>query len=246
MSQRRPAPTQSRGSGWRATIDAFGGFVGIGGAIIVLVIVGGLIFASLPPGAGPSDAVFVPRERSVAAGRVAGNPDAPVRIIEFGDYQCPFCRDFWSETEPQLQREFIDTGVASLEFHDFIVVGPESRIAAQGAACAATQNFFWPVHDVLYLRQGARENSGVFTSEHVKQFAREAAAALPKAEFDAAAFERCLDSGAQRAVVEAMANDARSVGVNSTPTFMINGKLVSGAVTIDRLRQLITAAKGGG
>lgn len=230
-------------SGWRATVDSFGGFTTIGGVVIVLVVVAGLIFASRPSAAGPSTDPYVPRDRVQTSGRVSGNPSAPVRIIEFGDYQCPFCRDFWLDTEPQLQREFVDTGIASLEFRDFIVVGPESRTAAQGAACAAAQDLFWPMHDVLYLRQGARENSEVFTAENVKRFAREVASAAPATRFDAAAFDRCLDSGEQRAAVDAMATEASAAGVRSTPTFMINGKIVTGAATIDALRAQITAAQ---
>jgi protein-disulfide isomerase len=241
-AERRPARVTR--TGWRATVDSFGGLTTIAGVILVLAVVGGLIIASRPPTAGPSTVGYVSRVRAQTSGRIAGNPAAPVRIIEFGDYQCPFCHDFWRDTEPLLQREFVDPGIASLEFRDFIVVGPESRTAAQGAACAAAQGLFWPAHDILYLRQGARENAGVYSSDNVKRFVREAASATPGTKFDLAAFDRCLDSGEQRAAVDAMAAEASAAGVRSTPTFMINGKIVTGAVTIEALRAQITAAAG--
>jgi protein-disulfide isomerase len=230
-------------SGWRATFQSFGGFWTLGGVIAIIGVLAIMIVAGRPPSTG-SGAAFVPRERPQTAGRVAGKPDAPVTIIEYGDYQCPYCRNFWSNTEEQVQKEFVDTGIASIEFRDFIIIGPESQNAAEGAACAQDQGFFWQMHDILFLRQG-KENSGTFTTANVKKFAREAAAADPSIKLDGSAFDKCLDSHAHRSAVEQMSAEANTKALHSTPSFVINGQTLTGALTIDQIRTAVNNARGG-
>lgn len=230
-------------TGWRSTFESFGGFWTLGGGIAIVAILAVMVIASNRSSSGSGEA-FVARERAQTNGRVAGNPNAPVKIIEFGDYQCPYCRQFWKNTEEQVQKEFIDTGIASFEYRDFIIIGPESRTAAEGAACAADQGLFWQMHDVLYLRQG-QENRGVFSSANVKRFAREAAEATPNVKFDGSAFDKCLDSGAKRSAVDQMNADAATYKLQSTPSFVVNGQVGAGALTIEQFRQLVNAARGG-
>jgi protein-disulfide isomerase len=209
--------------------------------VVTVTVVALLIAASWPRGNDPGSTAPPLHTRATTAGRVNGSPNAPVKIVEFGDYQCPYCRRFWEQTEPVLQREFIDAGIVSLEFRDLTVVGPESETAALGAACAADQDMFWPMHDVLYGRQG-RENSGVYSSANVKRFAREAASAAGNT-FDPAQFDACLDSRAHLATLRASNTAAGTMQVKATPSFLVNGTLVTGAVSMAELRELINAAR---
>lgn len=197
------------------------------------------------PGSSVSDDPYVPVERTAVNGKSWGLPDAPVKIIEFADFQCPFCRAFSRDTELLLEDEFIATGEVQFSFHDFAFLGPESTRASEAAECAADQDRFWDYHDLLFLRQGA-ENSGAFSSGHLKDFARELEDAYP--DFDVDAFDSCLDSGRKGAVVEASTSAAADAGISQTPSFLINGKLLTGAQGIDVFRQAIqqaTDAAGG-
>lgn len=240
-SNRRGTPNPG-GSDWRSTFESFGGFWTLGGGIAIVAILVVMVLVGGRASSGNSDA-YTPRERAQAEGRVAGNPQAAVKIIEYGDYQCPFCRQFWKDTEEQVQKEFVDTGIASFEYRDFIIIGPESRTAAEGAACAADQGLFWQMHDVLFLRQGA-ENRGVYSSSNVKKFAREAAAGAPDIKFDGAAFDKCLDSNAKRAAIDQMTAEAGTYRLQSTPSFVVNGQVGTGALSIEQIRQLVNAARG--
>lgn len=242
--QRRQTPPPKRGasprSGWRATFDAYGGgfTLAIAGGVVFMVV---MLIIGNRPRSGSSSEAYVPRERAVTVGRIWGRADAPVKIVEYGDYQCPHCRTFWLSTEPQL-REFIDNGVASLEFRDLVILGPESHMAAEAAACAAKQDLFWPMHDVLYLRQG-QERSGVYSAGNVKEYARQAADGV-KQPLDGSAFDRCIDQHEQRADVLAMSTQATGLGLTSTPSVTVDGQLVTGPVLIDAVRAAINTARG--
>ncbi len=209
----------------------------------MLAVVGALVWLNRP-GVSMGRADFEPTARSQVAGRQWGDPAAPVRIVAFEDFQCPFCAQFTHDAEPLLAAEFIDGGQVSYEFHHMAFLGEESVLAAQASECAVEQDQFWPYHDLLFLRQG-RENAGVFTLARLKGYGRELAAALPTARWDQAAFETCLDSGRTRATVERLTEQARQVGVRSTPTLLINGQLVPGLQTIEQLRRAIAAARAG-
>lgn len=226
-------------SGWRATIDSWGGFTVIGslGAALVVVVV--LVVVNLP-GSSVSDTEWVPIERTLVDGRVEGDPNAPVRIVEFSDFQCPFCQRFTLETAPLVLEQFVETGRASLEYRHFSFLGPESFAAAEASECASEQNRFWDYHDIVFLRQGA-ENRGVFSTGNLKDFARELQEVYT--DFDLDEFDSCVDSGRMRSTVEQMTDEAAALGVRSTPSFLINGQLVAGAQGIDAFGAAIEAAE---
>lgn len=167
---------------------------------------------------------------------------APVRIIELSDFQCPFCRRFTLETAPVLRAEYVETGIATMEYQHFAFLGEESVRAAEAAECALEQGAFWDYHDLLFLRQGG-ENEGDFSDQRLKRFARELADAKPG--FDVGAFDGCLDSGRMRVEVEAQTAGARAAGISTTPSFVINGILVTGAQPIEVFRQAIELARSG-
>ena len=230
-------------AGWRATIDSFGGLFTIGSIVLAIVVVGGLIYANRPDDDSGSDATYQPVDRAVAEGRIEGNPDAPVTIIEYADYQCPVCGRYDSEFAPAIRDEYIETGIVSFEFRNFAFLGPESIQAAEAAECAADQGLFWEYHDILFQKQDG-ENRGAFAEDRLKDFAREIADAHDDREFDTAAFDECLDSGVKRELIEAQTNEGIAAGVEATPTFFINGQGIRGLPrSLDDLRQVIEAAR---
>ena len=226
-------------AGWRATIDSWGGLTVIGSLAAALLVVVAVVVLVNQPGSSMGDEEWVSTERSIVSGRIEGDPSAPVRIIEFSDFQCPFCQRFTFQTAPLIHEEFIETGIASLEYRHFSFLGAESFAAAEASECAAEQNRFWDYHDILFLRQGA-ENSGVFSTGNLKDFARELQDEYT--DFDLGAFDQCLDSGRMRSVVQQMTDEAPQLGVNSTPTLMINGRIVGAEEGIDGYRAAIQAA----
>jgi len=167
-------------------------------------------------------------------GNVLGYPDAPVTVIEYSDFQCPFCRRFFMETERLLMADYIETGKVKLEYRHFAFLGPESLAAAEAAECAGEQGQFWPYHDILFQRQG-QENSGAFSRENLISFAEELG-------LDVEAFTSCMDSAKYRQKVLSQTEEGRALGVSGTPTFIIGKYLVRGAQPYEVFRQAIDQA----
>lgn len=149
------------------------------------------------------------------ASPVKGSPNAPVTIIEFGDYQCPHCDAWFKNEEPVIQSSYIDTDKAKLYFVDIPYLGPDSALAAQATYCAADQGKYWQYHDTLYTNQGGVQ-SGWASSGSLKQFASTLG-------LDTTAFNTCLDSGKYADRVSHNKDVATSAGVQGTPTFLIVG-----------------------
>ncbi len=231
-----PAPTKSA---FRENFDSWGGFPIFGALGGLLVVVAILIYMNRG-GATAGTAAYEPVTRAEVAGRLTGSANAPVKIIEFADFQCPFCKQWADSVEPQVREEFINTGVASLQYVSFAFIGEDSRRAAAAAECAADQNRFWDYHDLLFLRQGA-ENTGVFTNANLKRFGGELQEHF--ADFDTAKFGQCVDSGEKLPGVDAETKQGRDAGVQSTPSFLINGRAVSGVQPIETFRSLIREAQ---
>lgn len=224
---------------WRETIDSWGGFTVIG-AIAAAVVIGALLVFLNRPGASAGDAEFVARELDAPISRtVMGDPNAPVRVIEYGDFQCGHCKDFFDTVEPTLIEEYVETGLITFEFRNYAFLGPESLAAAEAAACAADQDRFWDYHDLLFLRQG-RPNTGVFSDGNLREFADTLAEHFD--DFDANDWQSCYDSGTYEAAVIEENRLATNAGVGSTPTTLINGKAIPGTQGIEVYRQAIEDA----
>lgn len=166
--------------------------------------------------------------------RVLGNPTAPVTVIEFGDFQCPFCGRFHTTVSPQLREQYIKTGKVKFIWRDFAFLGQESTDAARAALCAGEQEKFWDYHDYLFEHQNG-ENRGTFSVPNLKQFAR-------LLELNQQAFDQCLDS---RKYADVVANDTsigRQVGVSGTPTTFVNGERVVGLVPFETIDEFIRSA----
>jgi protein-disulfide isomerase len=164
-----------------------------------------------------------------------GDPDAPVTIIEFSDFRCPFCGRYAVETEPRIQEEYIDEGIVRIGYRHAAYQGEQSMWAAEASECAADQDAFWPYYDYL-VEKLAVENDRNFTRERLKTFAEEL-------DLDTEAFNACMESGQYADLVLNETAAAQSIGVQGTPTFLINGEPVVGAQPFSAFQQVIEQAQ---
>ena len=166
---------------------------------------------------------------------VLGSPDAKVLMIEFGDYQCPSCRMFWKDIEPRLRKDYIDTGKVKLVFRDFplMQIHPEALMAAMAVDCAADQNKYWEFHDKVFREQYNKGDDIIrFKAADLKKWARDV-------KLDPAKFDQCLDSEKYRAEVMKDRMEGEAAGVQGTPTFFINGRVMGGAQQYPEYKKLI-------
>lgn len=159
-----------------------------------------------------------------------GNPNAPVTLIEFSDYQCPNCRQFAVEVLPWLRQRWMGEGLVRVVFRDFAIRGNESHLAAQAAHCAGEQGLYWTYHDALFAAQSG-ENLGTFSAANLAQLAGTAG-------LDPTLFAACLESGRHAARVAASTKAAYDQGYEGTPTYLVNGRQTQGAIEIDRWEEL--------
>jgi len=166
-------------------------------------------------------------EVSVDDDAILGNKNAPVTIIEFSDYGCPYCGRHAQETLPQIKSEYIDKGLVKLVFRDFAFKGEKSQNLAALAECAGEikgDSGFYEAHDMIYSNQGQ-------SAEFVLDKLLEAGYG--------ADLTACFESGDMISEVMADFEDAKAYGVNSTPTFFINGQKLVGAQPFSAFAQVI-------
>ena len=147
---------------------------------------------------------------------ILGDPSAPITIVEFGDYQCHQCFNWFHNTKPELTRDYIETGKVNLVFVDLAFLGSDSPKAAQASYCAEDQEMYWDYHDLLYASQESTIDGGWADSERLKAFAFSLG-------LDMELFESCLDSGKYSKRVQHNIQQARDHGVRGTPGFFIVG-----------------------
>lgn len=164
---------------------------------------------------------------------VKGNPNAKVAVVEFADFQCPFCERFFKDAEQQIIKNYVDTGKVKFVYKNLAFLGPESTWAANAAFCAKEQNKFWEYHDYLFSHQG-QENSGAFSQDNLKKFA--VALGLAPAQFN-----DCLDKQKYNAQVQADQAEANKNGFNSTPSVAIGSTPVVGAQPYEQFKAAIEA-----
>jgi protein-disulfide isomerase len=201
----------------------------------------GKYFGNLQPliDAGDSNPQFVDVSEDDDAAQ--GKSDAPVTIIEFSDYQCPFCRKFWTDTYPQLKKNYIDTGKVKLVFRDFpLSFHPMAEPSARAAECVREKGgdaAYWKFHDKMFSEQnkldgGTVKSTITYTESDLKNWAKAIG-------YDIAS---CLDSGKYADEVAQDMVDGQSYGVSGTPAFFVNGQLLSGALPYAQFQQAIEAA----
>ena len=168
---------------------------------------------------------------------VLGNADAPMTIIEYGDFQCPGCVAFFMAGEPLIKKELIETGKAKLVFRPFPIVdqivgkGTESIDAAMALLCAQDQGKFWEMHEGLYTAEandekavsragsGSSEGNGNLNKPLFMKIAKEIGT-------NTTAFASCYDSRAHKADIDEITQQGHAAGVQGTPSIFVNGKLL--------------------
>ncbi len=186
------------------------------GAIVVAIVAG--VIASVPSSETVNlDTGGTHGTVSTAMGSpILGDPSAPITIVEFGDYQCHQCQNWFKNTKPSITQDYIETGKANLVFVDLAFLGHDSPKAAQASYCAEDQEMYWEYHDMLYVSQESKIDGGWANTERLKAFAF----ALG---LDMELFESCLDSGKYSKRVQYNIQQARDHGVRGTPGFIIVG-----------------------
>lgn len=161
-------------------------------------------------------------------GTTLGSPDAPLTIVEYSDFLCPFCARAALNTLSQMEEEYVGAGKVKLVFKHLVVHGQEAAFAAGAAECASEQDAFWEYHDMLFLNAGSID----FSIENLKQFAEELG-------LDTGSFNTCLDSESYMDKVAADAAEARGRGVNATPTFFVGQTQIVGAKPYEEFKTAI-------
>ena len=144
-----------------------------------------------------------------------GNQNAPITLVEFGDYQCHFCNVFFHSTEGQILKDYVETGKVKMIFKDYNIIGPDSVNASHGAHCANDQGLFWEYHDILYSNWTG-ENNGWASSENLGKFAQEIG-------LDMDEWSECMLNGVHSQTILASNEDARSLELTGTPAFFVIG-----------------------
>jgi protein-disulfide isomerase len=187
-------------------------------------------------------AQHMPKDLTVKADAmyVLGKSDAPVTMVEFTDYQCPFCGRFEANTFPEIKKNFIDTGKMRLIVRDMPLVGlhPYAMKAAQAAQCAGDQGKFWEMKDMLF------KNQNKLDADSLNSYATSDLA------LNAGIFGKCMADGKHLKEIGAEAKYAQSLGITGTPTFIIGktegdsveGHLVVGALPYENFAAVINDA----
>ena len=195
--------------------DAVPGFIpSLGNKTITTLVLSSLLLTTGVSYAQTAEELIA----ALGTDRTLGSSSAPVSIVEFSDFQCSFCRKFWSDTLPKLKETYINQGKARFIYRHFAILGKSSEQAAMAVECAGEQGKFWDYHDKLFANQGGL----AFTQAKLEQYARELG-------LNAANFKRCLTTEKYRKKVERETAVAASLGARGTPTFFVNGRLMVGA-----------------
>jgi protein-disulfide isomerase len=153
---------------------------------------------------------------TVMGSSILGNLSAPITIVEFGDYQCHQCYNWFHNTKFTVFQNYVDTGKANFVFMDLAFLGRDSPKAAQASYCAEDQGKYWEYHNQLYTAQESQIDNGWANPERLKAFAFSLS-------LDMDSFESCLDSGKYAKRVQYNIAEAKKLGANGTPTFFIIG-----------------------
>ncbi len=162
-----------------------------------------------------------------------GAADAPITLVEFGDFNCGYCGRWAEETLPQIDEKYIQTGQVRMAYVHYPILGADSMTAAQATECAAEQDSFWDYHNLLYANQGIG-----FTPANLTKIAEELG-------LDTSAFEACLENFTDMASLENDVRLAQIMGVRGTPAFLINGIPLAGAYPYEDFERIIEGILAG-
>ena len=221
----------------------------ISGVIVLLAIVHGYFFAQGSSG----DADFVSKleqaqknlPKDMQNGTKLGKDDAPLKLVAYEDFQCPFCLQYTANQEGELIEKYVKTGELQLEFRHLAQLGAESVRAAIASQCAADQNRFWEYQNKLFRVQAEagqfkseKKDAGRFSDSNLKGYAKELS-------LQSDTFDKCLDTSQHLDQVQQQLLDARAQKITATPGFVINGSpLGSGApATVDGWKSIFDQVK---
>ncbi len=246
QSQRRPG---SGGGGGGSSIFS-GGFMLVLAGFVVLAVVAVILVVIFGGGGGSSNTDLVAAlekhnadfPADLAKGNKVGRDDAPVKIVEYEDYQCPFCLKYTANQEGDVINELVKSGKVQLEFRHLPILGNESVASAIASQCAADQDKFWQYHNLLYLTQAKagqgtveKNNVGRFADDKLKQFATDIG-------LDRAKFDSCYDNRTPLDSILQQQREANSFGITGTPGFLVNGQPLGTGTpnSIDDWKQVVT------
>jgi len=217
-----------------ATLLIVGGSVLLVVAVIVILALG----STKTPSKNTTPIAITPVSRPLASGNSMGDPDAPIKLVEYSDFQCPGCLYFYQQIEPSLISEYISTGKAHFTYRSMgDWIGPESVASAEAAYCASDQEKFWEYHDILFANWTG-ENVGDFSKKRLIAYAESLG-------LDMDAFSTCLDNHKYSQKVSQDHTDGLQEGVSYTPTLFINGKMYTGINSYAGIKEAIDAALAG-
>jgi protein-disulfide isomerase len=197
--------------------------IGIG---LLLLLVFGLVLLTLIPPDEPDNNII----QLDAQGRIVGDENAPVVIREFADFRCPHCKDAAETLTPNIIEGYVESGQVRFEYVPVAVINEESVLSGQAALCAENQGRFWSYHEKLFAEQGRN----VFSIENLTQWAVEL-------DLNEQEFRNCLTSSEYLDELNANMRDFQASGATGTPTFLVNGQLVNGAVSWEEMQATIDA-----
>lgn len=160
-----------------------------------------------------------------------GSNESKVTIVEFADFQCPYCGEWQKTIFPKLKEEYINQGKVKFVYWDYPFLGEESFKASEAALCAKDQDKFWEYHDYVFANQN-QENNGAFSDTNLKKFAKDL-------NLDSKVFDNCFDQRIYKSQVEESVQSGTSYGVDSTPTVFINGLKINQAFDWESYKQII-------
>lgn len=163
---------------------------------------------------------------------VLGDKNAKVTVVEFADLRCPFCERFFTDVEPNLIKDYVNTGKVKFAFRHYAFLGPASTVAANAVECANEQGKFWEFHDYLYKNQPPESDTSMYTVDNLSQIAGNLG-------LNSSQFKSCLSSNKYQKNIDADLADGQKAGVNGTPATVINGQLVVGAMPYDSFKKVI-------
>ncbi len=225
------------------TISKVSLWQGIAGVLAVLLVIsiitggfGGGSGIAAPTGNGgsaPTGNAGADTEFYAADDPMKGDPDAPVTIVEFSDFECPFCGRFYSQTYGLIEQNYINTGKANIVFRDFpLSFHQQATPAALAAECADDQGKFWEYHDLIF------ENQGALSDASYTAWAQQLG-------LDMNEFDSCYTSRKHLAEVQEDFQEGGALGITGTPGFFVNGRLISGAQPYSVFEAAIEAALNG-
>jgi protein-disulfide isomerase len=163
-----------------------------------------------------------------------GDVDAPVLMIEWADFQCPFCGSFARDTKPELMERYVEEGILRIEWRDFPVLGAESRTAAMVARAAAEQDAFWELHDEIYAEDRER-NAGELSEDALLAMADDLGLDVDRLADD-------LGDPAHEEEIEMDLQIAQRLGITGTPAFLVNGQLMIGGQPTEMFARAVEQA----